>query len=78
MTTLSRKPGRTALIAATAPLTVPAAALAHPGHDHSHWTSFGIHGLFLVGMAAVCAAVVWALSRQGRRAAQAMDKHSDP
>lgn len=65
------------LLAATASLTAPAAALAHPGHDHAHWASAGVHGLFLLGVTAVCAATVWALARRRGRAARALEKHSD-
>lgn len=63
-------------LAATVSLTVPAVALAHPGHDHAHWTSAGVHGLFLIGMAAVCAVAVWALARRHGRASRARDGRS--
>lgn len=33
--------------------------LAHPGHDHSHWTSPAIHAVFYIGIIAMVAAGVW-------------------
>ena len=34
---------------------------AHEGHDHSHWTSPILHALFLLSLAAVGLACVYAL-----------------
>jgi hypothetical protein len=65
------------LLAAAVSLTAPAAALAHPGHDHAHWASAGIHGLLLIGMAAVGAAGVWALARRQGRARRTLVTRSD-
>jgi len=62
------------LLTAAASLTAPATALAHPGHDHAHWFSAGIHGLLLLGVTTVCAITVWALARR-RRAARARFRH---
>lgn len=36
-------------------------ALAHEGHDHSHWTSPILHALFLLSLAAVGLACIFAL-----------------
>jgi hypothetical protein len=65
------------LLTAAVSLTVPAAAFAHPGHDHAHWASAGIHGLLLIGMAAICAAAVRALARRQGRAKRALVIRSD-
>lgn len=32
-------------------------AQAHPGHDHSHWLSNGIHSIFYLALAGVIGAV---------------------
>ncbi|CAH0990732.1 hypothetical protein SIN8267_00827 [Sinobacterium norvegicum] len=42
------------LIAATAALfSLPQLALAHPGHDHSHWLSNPIHWLTVAAIGSV-------------------------
>ncbi|CAD5292204.1 conserved exported hypothetical protein [Alteromonas sp. 38] len=35
-------------------------AFAHAGHDHGHWSSQILHGLFFLSLAAVGAACVFA------------------
>ena len=35
-------------------------AFAHAGHDHNHWSSQFMHGLFYLSLAAVGAACVFA------------------
>lgn len=45
------------------------AVLAHPGHDHDHWSSSATHAVLLMSVLAVAAAAVWiAVRRQKRRA----------
>lgn len=42
-------------------MLIPVSALAHGGHDHSHWSSSAIHSLLamaLVGTALVIGAVI--------------------
>ena len=36
-------------------MLIPLSATAHPGHDHSHWTSSLAHGILFVGIMAVAA-----------------------
>jgi hypothetical protein len=49
--------------------SMPTVVLAHPGHDHSHWSSGPSHALLLLGILAAASALGWALLRQRRRAA---------
>lgn len=36
-------------------MLIPLSATAHPGHDHSHWTSSLAHGVLFAGIMAVAA-----------------------
>ncbi|MBM6550725.1 hypothetical protein [Marinomonas ostreistagni] len=45
-------------------LTATSAALAHPGHDHSHWSSPAVHALFFIGIAVVLGAAAWQIRKQ--------------
>jgi len=58
--------------AAIAITSVSAGALAHPGHDHGHWSSPALHAVFFLALAALAAgAGLWALRRSRRQRAQA-------
>ncbi len=49
-----------AQLAALPLVALPTAVLAHPGHDHSHWTSEPIHLLTLAAIIGlVSTSVVW-------------------
>lgn len=52
-------------VTAVAQLGLSANVLAHAGHDHSHWSSPGLHALAYAAVIAVAGAAVWAL-RQHR------------
>lgn len=40
-------------------LAFAGSAVAHPGHDHSHWTSPAVHAAFFIAVAAIIGAGVW-------------------
>lgn len=40
-------------------LLLSAQSIAHPGHDHEHWSSDLLHGLFYGAAALAFAAVSW-------------------
>lgn len=50
-----------------------AAAIAHPGHDHAHWSSGPVHAWLLIGALAAVLTVAWTatwtVARQRRRRA---------
>lgn len=45
-------------------LTATNVALAHPGHDHSSWSSPTVHALFFIGIAVVVGAAAWQIRKQ--------------
>jgi len=58
--------------AAIATASVSTSALAHPGHDHGHWSSPALHAVFFLAVAVLTAgAGIWALRRSRRQRAQA-------
>ncbi len=48
-------------------------ALAHPGHDHSHWSSPAVHALLATAIVAVIGVSVWAL-RNRKQSSQSLKK----
>jgi hypothetical protein len=51
-------------------LAIP--ALAHPGHDHSHWSGPALHGAFFLALLVSAAALWWSLrARHNRQALRA-------
>jgi hypothetical protein len=64
---MQRSLARLTLALGTAALS--GAVLAHPGHDHAHWSSSAMHAALLMSMFALAATGVWlALRRQKQRA----------
>ena len=53
-------------------------AQAHPGHDHSHWTSTAIHALSILAVFAVGAVVLWRVKMaekiEGKMAERVVEK----
>ncbi len=45
---------------AIAQLGLCAPAFAHPGHNHSHWSSPAAHTLLFVALAGITGAAIWA------------------
>jgi hypothetical protein len=43
--------------------------LAHPGHDHAHWSSSAAHAALLLSALGVTAAGVWLAARWQKRRA---------
>ena len=50
--------------------------MAHPGHDHSHWSSPAMHSMLFVVLVAAGAAAVYAL-RQARKTRSAKQEQKD-
>ena len=44
-------------------LMITGSALAHPGHDHSHWSSPAVHAALLIAVAMVVGTGVWKLRK---------------
>ena len=49
---------------------LPAASFAHPGHDHSHWTSAMTHSILLMSVLAVAAVGVKLISNRSKASDQ--------
>jgi len=45
-------------------MTFSTSVLAHPGHDHGHWSSSILHSILGVAVLLVVAAVVWKIRGQ--------------
>ncbi len=41
-------------------LTLSTEVLAHPSHDHSHWSSPAVHAMFAAALVVAVGAGVWA------------------
>lgn len=53
---------------APAALAVMASTVhAHPGHDHSHWSSTGIHALFYIALGAATVAGIAAAVKYAKK-----------
>ncbi len=39
-------------------------AVAHPGHDHEHWSSYAVHGVYFVSLMALVVVAVYAVRRK--------------
>lgn len=56
-----------ALITASTVFSLP--VMAHPGHDHSHWSSPALHSLAAAAGIAIIAACAFAVHKRRKRAA---------
>lgn len=63
---------KTLLLAAGTML--PLTATAHPGHDHSHWTSSLAHGVLFVGIVAIAALGAKLIKQHSARKTASADK----
>ncbi|PIE41727.1 MAG: hypothetical protein CSA49_02005 [Gammaproteobacteria bacterium] len=53
---------------------LPLSSFAHPGHDHSHWTSPLAHGILFVSIVAVAALGVKLFKQQAAKKAALAEK----
>lgn len=44
-------------------LTAVGSVFAHPGHDHSHWSSPAVHAALFIAVAMVVGAGIWKLRK---------------
>jgi Ca2+/H+ antiporter len=51
-------------------VSLPSTVLAHPGHDHGHWSSAGLHAIAAVALIAAVITGVWFLARRHRSSLQ--------
>ena len=59
----------TALLSALL-LTLSTSSLAHPGHDHGHWSSSAVHTLLVAAIVAIPAIAIWVYRNQHKKAVQ--------
>lgn len=54
------------LASMTAMMTFATQTIAHPGHDHSHWSSPMMHSIFGISMILVAGFAVWKIKARAK------------
>jgi len=61
---------KTVMPISTTLLVLPTEILAHPGHDHSHWSSPLLHSIFAITLLAAAGLGAWTYYRYSQRQQQ--------